>query len=69
MEDSGGEPARERCPGPAAEAVVLIPSWQAEEKCEGFYTEEAVHHCEVLCILSVKRAGSDGGWGGGRVLP
>lgn len=40
LEDGGGEPPRLAKDlgagglGPAAEAVVLIPSWQAEEKCE-----------------------------------
>lgn len=46
--------------GPTAKAVVLIPSWQAEKKCEGLCAEEAVHHCEVLCVLSIKRIGSEG---------
>lgn len=38
---------------PAAETVVIIPSWQAE-KCEGLCAEEASHHCEVLCVLSAR---------------
>lgn len=40
--------------GPAAEAVVLIPSWQVE-KCEGLCAEEAARHYEVLCVPSVRR--------------
>lgn len=59
LEDSGGEPLRlakdfwgvGRGLQPAAEAVMLIPCWQAEEKCEGLCAEEAVSHCEVVCVL------------------
>ena len=46
--------------GPAAEAVVLIPSWQAEEKCEGLCAGEAVHHGEVLPVRSVKQTRTEG---------
>lgn len=58
LEDSGGETARlgegVGALGPAAEAVVLIPSWQVE-KCEGLCAEEAARHYEVLCVPSVRR--------------
>lgn len=55
----GGGGRRRRVWGPAAEAVVLIPSWQAEEKCEGLCAEEAIRHREVLCVLSVKGTESE----------
>ncbi|KAK5888234.1 hypothetical protein CesoFtcFv8_016751 [Champsocephalus esox] len=52
LQDGGREALRlaeELGSGFGAVAVVLIPSWKAEEKCEGPRAGEAVHHCEVLC--------------------